>query len=74
MKAFKLQMVVQAPMSATASSKYYLGPLDQRPSIWGLGKMLPQQFRDHAPNENDVPFPWHHNSPKRKGGNERVDF
>ena len=34
MKAFKLQMVVQAPMSATASSNnYYLGPLDQRPSI-----------------------------------------
>ena len=33
LKAFKLQMVVQAPMSATASSNYYLGPLDQRPSI-----------------------------------------
>ena len=32
-KAFKLQMVVRAPMSATASSNYYLGPLDQRPSI-----------------------------------------
>ena len=33
MKAFKLQMVVQAPMTATSSSKYYLGPLDQRPSL-----------------------------------------
>ena len=33
MKAFKLQMVVQAPMSAIASSDYYLGPLDQEPSI-----------------------------------------
>ena len=33
MKAFNLQMVVQAPTSATASSNYYLGPLDQRPSI-----------------------------------------
>ena len=33
MKAFKLQMVVQAPTSAIASSNYYLGPLDQRPSI-----------------------------------------
>ena len=33
MKAFKLQMVVQAPTSATASSNYYLGPLDQKPSI-----------------------------------------
>ena len=32
-KAFKLQMVVQAPRSATDSSNYYLGPLDQRPSI-----------------------------------------
>ena len=33
MKAFKLQMAVQAPMSATASSNYYLRPLDQSPSI-----------------------------------------
>ena len=33
MKAFKLQMVVEAPTSATASSNYYLGTLDQRPSI-----------------------------------------
>ena len=33
MKAFNLQMVVQAPLSVTASSNYYLGPLDQRPSI-----------------------------------------
>ena len=40
MKVFKLQMVVQAPMSATASSNYYLGALDQRPSIWGLGEYV----------------------------------
>ena len=33
LKAFKLQMVVQAPRSATVSSNYNLGPLDQRPSI-----------------------------------------
>ena len=33
LKAFKLQMVFQAPMSVTASSIYYLGPLGQRPSI-----------------------------------------
>ena len=33
LKAFKLQMIVQAPMSATTSSDYYLGPLDQRPSV-----------------------------------------
>ena len=32
LKAFKLQMVVQAPMSATASSNYDLGPFNQRPS------------------------------------------
>ena len=36
MKSFKLQMVVQAPMSATASSNYYyMGPLDQRPQYEG---------------------------------------
>ena len=38
LKAFKLQVVIQAPTSATASSNYYLGPLDQRLSIWGLGE------------------------------------
>ena len=38
LKAFRLQMVVQAPTSATTSSNYYLGPQDQRPSIWGLGE------------------------------------
>ena len=32
LKAFKLQIVVQAPTRATASSNYYLEPLDQRPS------------------------------------------
>ena len=40
LKAFKLQMVVQAPTSATASSNYYLGPLGQKPSIWGLGEYV----------------------------------
>ena len=40
LKAFKLQMAVQAPMSATASSNYYLRPLDQSPSIWGLGEYV----------------------------------
>ena len=33
LKAFRLQMVVQAPTSATTSSNCYLGLLDQRPSI-----------------------------------------
>ena len=28
LKVFKLQVVVQAPTSATDSSNYYLGPLD----------------------------------------------
>ena len=27
-------------MSATTSSNYYLGPLDQRPSTWGLGEYV----------------------------------
>ena len=40
LKAFKLQMVVQAPTSAIASSDYYLGPLDQGPSIWVLGEYV----------------------------------
>ena len=33
MKAFNLQMVAQTPATAAASSSYFLGPLDQRPSI-----------------------------------------
>ena len=40
MKAFKLQMVSQSPATVAASSNYYLGPLDQRPSVWGLGKYV----------------------------------
>ena len=36
MKAFKLQMVAHTLATSAASSNYYLGPLDQRPSIWGL--------------------------------------
>ena len=39
-KAFKLQMVAQTPATVAASSNYYLGPLDQRPSIWGLGEYV----------------------------------
>ena len=33
MMAFNLQMVAQTPATAAASSSYFLGPLDQRPSI-----------------------------------------
>ena len=40
MKAFKLQMVAQTLATAAASSSYYLGPLDQRPSIWRLGEYV----------------------------------
>ena len=40
MKAFKLQMVAQIPATAVASSSYYLGPLDQISSIWGLGEYV----------------------------------
>ena len=39
-KAFKLQMVAQTPATAVASSSYYLGPLDQISSIWGLGEYV----------------------------------
>ena len=37
-KDFKSQMVAQTPATVAASSNYYLGPLDQRPSIWRLGE------------------------------------
>ena len=33
MKAFKLQMVAQLPVTAAGSSNYYLGPLDQKSSV-----------------------------------------
>ena len=33
MKVFNLQIVAQTPATAAASSNYYLGPLDQRPSV-----------------------------------------
>ena len=38
MKAFKLQKVAQTSATAAASSNYYLGPLDQKSSVWGLGE------------------------------------
>ena len=40
MKAFKLQMVAQTPATVAASFNYYLGPLDQISSIWGLGEYV----------------------------------
>ena len=50
LEAFKLQMVVQAPMSATTSSIYYLGPQDQRPSIWGLGEYVAATIEGSCPS------------------------
>ena len=44
MKDFKLQMVAQTPETVAASSNYYLGSLDQRPSIWGLGEYVASPF------------------------------
>ena len=40
LKPFKLQMGVQAPMTVTAFSNYYLRPLDQRSSVSGLGEYV----------------------------------
>ena len=40
LNAFKLQMVVQAPMNATTSSNFLLGPQDQKPLIWELGEYV----------------------------------
>ena len=40
MKASKLQMIVQTPATVATSSSYYLGPLDQISSIWGLGEYV----------------------------------
>ena len=37
LKTFKLEVDVQAPTNATASSNYYLGTLDQRHSVRELG-------------------------------------
>ena len=58
LKVFKLQIVVQAPTSATASANYYLGSLYQRPSLWGLENMLPQKFRDNAPSKHEGVMKW----------------
>ena len=40
MKALKLQMVAQTPAITAASPDYYLGPLDQTSSLWGLGEYV----------------------------------
>ena len=50
LKTFKLQMVVQAPTSAIASSNYYLGPLDQIPSVWGLGEYVASTIQGQCPS------------------------
>ena len=75
MKVFKLQMIVQPSMSATASSNFYLGTLSMRVRrIYYLNYLetIPLPSRKWLWNENSTPFLWRYNSPKRKGGNERV--
>ena len=65
LKAFKLQMFIRAPMSATASSNYYLEPLDQTSSLWGLGEYVASPIEGQRPlsaqkqlwNENEASFP-----------------
>ena len=49
-KTFRLQMVFQAPTSVIASSNYYLGPLDQKPSIWGLGEHVASTIEGWCPS------------------------
>ena len=67
-------MVVQAPVSATASPTY-LGALDQRLSVRVRGicclnnlGTVPHPSRKQLWNENTTPFPVQHNSPQRKRG------
>ena len=43
-------MVVQDPTSDTTSSSYYLGPLDQRPSKWGLGEYVASAIYGWCPS------------------------
>ena len=58
LKAYKLQTVVQAPTSVTASSNYYLGPLGQRTSIWRLGEYIASTIGDHALQKQEVVMEW----------------
>ena len=54
MKVFKLQMVVQDPMSATPSLTITWGPWIRHPQYEGQENMLPEQFRDRAPSQQEV--------------------
>ena len=64
MKAFKLQMIAQTPVTAAASSNYYLEPLDQKSSVWRLGEYVASPIKGQHPlsaqkqlqNEKDAPF------------------
>ena len=58
LKAFKLQMVVQAPMSAMATSNYNLGTLDFLSTCLGIDSLIaPFSFRRiMLPRERDVIF------------------
>ena len=54
LKPLKLQMVVQDPMSATPSLTITWGPWIRHPQYEGQENMLPQQFRDDAPQQQEV--------------------
>jgi len=77
MQAFKLQMVVQAPTSARFL-QLLLGALGSETlntrvrRICCLTNLGTTPNRKELWNENEPLFPRQHNSPKRKGGKERV--
>ena len=78
MKAFKLQMVVQAPTSAKFL-QLLLGALGSETlnmrvrRICCLTNLGTTPYKKELWIENEPLFPRQHNSPKRKGGKERVN-
>ena len=78
MKAFKLQMVVQAPTSAKFL-QLLLGALGSETLNMRVRRICCLTNLGTTPNkkelwiENEPLFPRQHNSPKRKGGKERVN-
>ena len=69
-------MIIHAPAVSTASSSYYSGPLDQRPSIrriYCLNNLRPMPLpsRKRLQNDFSTPFPDNHILLKA-GGNQRL--
>ena len=54
LKASKLQVVVQAPTSPQPPPTITWGPWIRDPQYEGQENTLPQQFRDHAPQQKEV--------------------